>query len=75
MLTCSSLRMCALLLALSIFGCKENTPPVVNHLGEIKFEATGKAEAQPIFTKGMLLLHSFEYTDAAEAFRSKNHGP
>jgi hypothetical protein len=49
-------------------GCNPKTEKVINHLGEIKFEATGKAEAQPAFLKGMLLLHSFEYADAAEAF-------
>ena len=38
-------------------------------LGEIEFKATGKAEAQQNFKKGMLLLHSFEYEDAAEEFR------
>ncbi len=38
-------------------------------LGEIDFKATGKTEAQETFKKGMLLLHSFEYVDAAEEFR------
>ena len=33
------------------------------------FAVTGKEEAQPSFQKGLLLLHSFEYEDAAEAFR------
>lgn len=37
-------------------------------LGEISFTATGKKEAQPYFEKGLLLLHSFEYEDAAEQF-------
>jgi hypothetical protein len=69
MLNSSSLRLPTLLLVLSFVACKQNTAPVVNHLGEIKFEVTGKPEAQPAFIKGMLLLHSFEYTDAAEAFQ------
>ncbi|MDQ3550544.1 MAG: hypothetical protein M3413_03380, partial [Bacteroidota bacterium] len=38
-------------------------------LGEINFTATGKKEALPFFEKGFLLLHSFEYIDAAEEFR------
>jgi tetratricopeptide (TPR) repeat protein len=38
-------------------------------LGEITFYASGKGEAQPYFEKGFLLLHSFEYIDAAEEFR------
>jgi tetratricopeptide (TPR) repeat protein len=50
-------------------ACRPKPEVVVNHLGEIKFEATGKAEAQPVFMKGMLLLHSFEYVDASEAFQ------
>ena len=62
------LRIIIFFTTLSIISCKENAKQPENHLGEIKFEATGIAEAQPIFTKGMLLLHSFEYTDAAEAF-------
>ena len=37
-------------------------------LGSVEFSATGKQEAQPYFKKGLLLLHSFEYEDAAEAF-------
>ncbi len=64
----SPLRIFFLLTALSFFSCKENNQQPENHLGEIRFEATGKVEAQPVFTKGMLLLHSFEYADAAEAF-------
>jgi tetratricopeptide (TPR) repeat protein len=38
-------------------------------LGTIDFPNSGSAEAQPAFIKGMLLLHSFEYEDAAKAFR------
>ncbi|MGI8599920.1 MAG: tetratricopeptide repeat protein [Chitinophagaceae bacterium] len=38
-------------------------------LGEVNFTATGKKEALPFFEKGFLLLHSFEYIDAAEEFR------
>ncbi len=38
-------------------------------LGKIDFPASGKPEARPHFLTGVLLLHSFEYVDAAEAFR------
>jgi tetratricopeptide (TPR) repeat protein len=38
-------------------------------LGEVHFTATGKKEAVPHFEKGLLLLHSFEYADAAEEFQ------
>jgi tetratricopeptide (TPR) repeat protein len=38
-------------------------------LGEIHFPTSGMAAAQPDFKRGVLLLHSFEYEDAAAAFR------
>lgn len=37
-------------------------------LGEVEFKVTGAVEAQAAFKKGLLLLHSFEYDDAREAF-------
>lgn len=38
------------------------------HLGKINIQVTGADEAIPHFTEGLLLLHSFEYPDAREAF-------
>ncbi len=38
-------------------------------LGQVQFPNSGAAAAQPAFIRGVLLLHSFEYPDAAEAFR------
>ena len=38
-------------------------------LGRIDFPTSGSAAAQPHFIRGVLLLHSFEFDDAAEAFR------
>jgi tetratricopeptide (TPR) repeat protein len=38
-------------------------------LGKIVFPNSGSPAAQPAFVKGVLLLHSFEYDDAIEAFR------
>lgn len=38
-------------------------------LGEVAFENSGAAAAQEPFLRGLALLHSFEYDDAAEAFR------
>ena len=35
---------------------------------KINFQATGDEVAQPYFIKGMLLLHNFEYADAAQEF-------
>ncbi len=40
-----------------------------NDLGRIDFPTSGSAVAQPAFLKGVLLMHSFEYDDAKEAFQ------
>jgi tetratricopeptide (TPR) repeat protein len=37
-------------------------------LGVIDFPTSGNSAAQPLFVKGVLLMHSFEYDDAREAF-------
>ena len=37
-------------------------------LGSIDFPTSGSPAAQPHFIKGVLLMHSFEYDDAREAF-------
>ena len=39
-------------------------------LGVVTFENSGAAEAQPMFLRGLALLHSFEYGEAAESFRA-----
>ena len=39
------------------------------HLGTIDFPTSGAPGAQASFIRGVLLLHSFEYRDAAQAFR------
>ena len=41
----------------------------ITDLGELAFESSGAPAAQPHFIRGLLLLHSFEYPRAAEAFR------
>ena len=38
-------------------------------LGSVSFVNSGARRAQPPFLRGLALLHSFEYEDAAEAFR------
>src|SRR6185295_18438350 len=50
-----------LLLAATVF-----TQP---SLGRISFPTSGTPPAQAPFVRGVLLLHSFEYDDAIEAFR------
>ncbi len=42
--------------------------PAGDRLGEVDFQPTGKEAAQADFKKGLLLLHSFEYDDARDAF-------
>src|SRR3989442_35362 len=47
-------------------------PPLsaqTSRLGTIDFPTSGAPVAQPQFIRGVLLLHSFEYRDAAQAFR------
>lgn len=39
------------------------------NLGRITFPTSGPAPAQAVFVRGVLLLHSFEYDEAIEAFR------
>ena len=41
---------------------------ITQELGVIDFPTSGNAAAQPLFIKGVLLMHSFEYDDAREAF-------
>jgi hypothetical protein len=53
----------------TIAACSSRKEQPKDQLGEINFEVTGKDAAQPSFKKGLLLLHSFEYADAAEAFQ------
>ncbi|MEL6945722.1 MAG: hypothetical protein AAFO82_23955, partial [Bacteroidota bacterium] len=43
---------------------------IESQLGAVNFEVTGSEEAKPYFEKGLLLLHSFEYADAREAFQA-----
>ena len=44
-------------------------PTRIEGLGSLSFQNSGAAEAQDAFLRGVLLLHSFEYEPAAEAFR------
>src|SRR5690242_4833678 len=53
----------ALVLALGLTASTSS-----QELGVIDFPTSGSAAAQPLFIKGVLLMHSFEYDDAREAF-------
>lgn len=63
-----------LCLALLFAQCSSENPPespapAANRLGDAHLNVTGAEDAIPHFEKGLLLLHSFEYADAREAFR------
>jgi len=47
---------------------KEATIAPEANLGKIEFAVTGAEEAIPHFQEGLLLLHSFEFEDAAQKF-------
>ncbi len=54
------------LIALAVAGTLQAQ---TSELGHIDFPASGPPEAQEHFVRGTLLLHSFQYGQAAEAFR------
>lgn len=56
---------------LLITSCKKSTESSTSsaHLGEIDIDVSVSSEARPHFEEGLLLLHSFQYKDAAENFR------
>jgi len=64
-----SYRMRALsIIFLFVFSFSPDGFSQEDQLGKINFEAVGHEVAQPYFNKGMLLLHNFEYKDAAQEF-------
>lgn len=50
-------------------ACQAPTQEKELQLGEVNLQVSGSKEAIPHFNKGLLLLHSFEYLDAANAFK------
>lgn len=56
--------------AISVAVSMSTAPAVrAQQLGSIVFPTSGATAAQPAFIRGVLLMHSFEYTAAATAFR------
>ncbi len=51
-----------------LLGVCLTSPASSQDLGTIDFPTSGSPAAQPHFIKGVLLMHSFEYDDAREAF-------
>ncbi|MGB5316819.1 MAG: tetratricopeptide repeat protein, partial [Robiginitalea sp.] len=58
-----------ILASIVLIGCKDNTPKT-EFLGMVNLEVSGNSKAVAQFERGLLLLHSFEYQDAREAFRN-----
>ena len=50
-------------------ACGGDRPAERSELGEVEFPTSGSPAAQEHFLQGVLLLHSFEYDDAREAFQ------
>lgn len=70
--TMKYLTLLPLLFLLNCSPTKEKTESAETteaHLGEVHLEITAAEAAIPLFTKGLLLLHSFEYDDARKAFQ------
>jgi tetratricopeptide (TPR) repeat protein len=58
-----------------IVSCKQKEKET-DALGVVNISVTGNKNALPHFKKGLLLLHSFEYEDAREAFqKAKKEDP
>ena len=59
-----------LLILLIVGSCKPEKEKTSNKfLGVVNITISGKESAKPFFEEGLLLLHSFEYEDAREAFK------
>jgi tetratricopeptide (TPR) repeat protein len=56
-------------LALSCLACSAPAARTATPYGEVRFENSGAPAAQAAFSRGMALLHDFEYGEAAAAFR------
>jgi tetratricopeptide (TPR) repeat protein len=56
------------LIFLFIVSCKQQETKK-DYLGVVNITISGNKSALPHFEKGLLLLHSFEYEDAREAFQ------
>ena len=57
------------LLTLALLAATASAALAQPALGETTFPNSGAGEAQEPFLRGLLLLHSFEYDDARDAFR------
>ncbi|WP_224489262.1 tetratricopeptide repeat protein [Robertkochia flava] len=53
-----------------MLSCNQKNENRAHQLGVVNLEVSGNEAAKAHFKKGLLLLHSFEYTDAREAFEA-----
>lgn len=63
------MRYISLFLTLFILISCQEKKPAIDSLGDVNVTVSGNKNALPHFEKGLLLLHSFEYEDAREAFQ------
>ncbi|HEY9046567.1 MAG TPA: hypothetical protein VIN08_11755, partial [Ohtaekwangia sp.] len=56
-----------------LLACASKSHEDIASLPVLPFDVTGSAEAMPDFQKGLLLLHNFEYEEAAASFREAQH--
>src|SRR5438477_6693004 len=67
------MRMSRLAFVVAVIPCLVAASPAgaqTPQLGTIQFSTSGAAAAQPSFIEGVKDLHSFEFDEAAEAFRN-----
>ncbi|THD65707.1 hypothetical protein E7Z59_14045 [Robertkochia marina] len=61
-------RIITVLILIFCLSCQTTEKKEQDQLGVVHLEVSGNEKAREHFKKGLLLLHSFEYTDAREAF-------
>ena len=62
-------RLRRLMICFAAAAAASNGPVLAQELGTITFETSGAAAAQPKFLEGVKALHSFQFDEAAVAFR------
>jgi hypothetical protein len=62
-------RLRRLVVILAVASAATISPPMAQELGTITFETSGAPAAQPKFLEGVKALHSFQFDEAAVAFR------
>jgi tetratricopeptide (TPR) repeat protein len=67
---CAAVALAGALLWTAPAGAQSPGAVTIEGLGTIDFEVTGAPDARSPFLRGLLLIHSFEYEPAADAFRA-----